>query len=106
MREERHLSVRVVPLLAVLVLAAAFFVVANTTIIEMATLNAKTMVYTALTWGFAALSVAGLLVARAAYRRKMHRWVRLHALTVAVARWAFCAYLARWGLIGLRFREF
>jgi CubicO group peptidase (beta-lactamase class C family) len=60
-----------------------------------------------LTWAFALLSPAALLVtARGAWRHGSPRWptrlARLHALLVALACTTLASYLATWGLVGLR----
>jgi hypothetical protein len=102
MRDVPHLSVRVVPLAAVLSFSASFAVLNQTTITDMATANWMTVSYCVLTWVFAALSLAGLALARAAFGWKMNRAARVHSLLVSAACMGVCVYLAYWDMIGLR----
>jgi hypothetical protein len=102
MRDVPHLSVRVVPLAAVLSIAAAVAVISRTSITDMATVNWMTVSYCVLTWLFAVLSLGALALARASFRWKMNRVARVHSLLVSVACMGICVYLAYWDMIGLR----
>jgi hypothetical protein len=106
MRGVRHLSVRALPLVAVLWLAAAFAILiagsAAYPIQRFGTPTVWSVGFCMLTWLFAGTAVVGLVQAVRARRWKVNRWVRRHALAVSVANVVVVGYLGYWGIIGLR----
>jgi len=101
-----HLSVRVLPLAAVLSVLAAFALffggVATRPIERFGNPTVWSVGFCVLTAAFAVLTVAGLVQAVRARGWEMSRWVSGHALLVSVANVVVLGYLAYWGLIGLR----
>ena len=85
------MRVRVLPLLAVLSLAAStvlFLVSLNSFFARFGVRTVWSMGFCALTWAFAAFSLASVVVALLAFRERMNRWAYLHSLVVSlVFRW-------------------
>jgi hypothetical protein len=107
LRGVRGLSVRVLPLLAVLWLVGAFTLLAVSAeppqVFErFGRLTPWSAGLCALTWLFALTAMIGLLQALRGRRLGVSRAVRRHALLVATANTLAAAYLAFWGIIGLR----
>jgi CubicO group peptidase (beta-lactamase class C family) len=101
-----HLSVRILPLAAVLCLLAAFGLVVlaarNDPLGRMGNFTPWSLGFCLVTWLFALTTVAGLVQAFRARRWPMNRWVLGHAWLVSLANAIVLAYLAWWGIIGLR----
>lgn len=106
MRGVKGLSVRVLPLLAVLWLVGAFALVAVSAppllFERFGRLTPWSAGLCALTWLFALTAVIGLLQALRGRGLGVRQAVWLHALLVSAANTLVAAYLAYWGLIGLR----
>jgi CubicO group peptidase (beta-lactamase class C family) len=101
------LSVRVLPLFAVLWLVGAFVLLAVSgepphVFERFGRLTPWSAALCALTCLFALTAVLGLLQALRGRRLGVRRAVRLHALLVSIANSLVAAYLAYWGIIGLR----
>ena len=103
MRGVARLSVRCVPLLAVIALGCAVLLLNNMPGWYAGTYNILTVGFWLLTWIFAALSVYGLFVTAFPFRQPVKAAVRIHSLLVAIACCGIAAYLARWGMIGFHF---
>ena len=97
-----HLSVRVVPLLAVLTLIAIFWRASSQPLFVLGRPNAVTITILVLSLIFPLLSVAALLLALRSWRFEVNRAVRVHSLLVALACCLVAWFLAYWGLIGVR----
>jgi CubicO group peptidase (beta-lactamase class C family) len=102
MKDVRHLSVRYVPLLAVLSLGAGFFLLNAIPSWLTGTYNILTVAVWLLTWAFAVLSLWGLWLAVRSFRLAVKPAVRIHSLLVAVACCGLANYLYYWHIIGLR----
>ncbi|MDX1963361.1 MAG: serine hydrolase domain-containing protein [Pirellulales bacterium] len=106
MQGVRHMSVRVLPLVAVLLLVTAFTLLiagaTNEPIERFGTPTVWSVGFCVLTWLFAGTAVAGLAQAVRARSWNMNKWVRRHALLVSLANVVVACYLGYWGIIGLR----
>jgi CubicO group peptidase (beta-lactamase class C family) len=101
LKEVKHLSVRVVPFLATLVLVAVVF--SMTKIFEdFGAVNLWTVMIYAGTILFALLSLFGLWLAVRVPRDEIRKGVRIHSLLVSLACCVLTAFFASWHLIGLR----
>lgn len=99
------MRVRVMPLLAVLSLAASsvlFLVSLNDFFVRFGVRTIWSMGYCALTWAFAACSFGSVVVALLAFRERGNRWAYFHSLVVSLVFVAVTVYLALGGWIGLR----
>lgn len=100
-----YLSVRALPLLAIVLLVAvagAFAMAGEDSLQRLGRITAWSISIFALTILFAVTSLAALAVARHARRWPLRRGVWIHSLLVAAACVALAIYLAYWGVIGLR----
>lgn len=100
-----YLSVRALPLLAILLVAAAFGIIALAGDMPFARLGAVTawsLSIFVLTILFAVTSLAALAQAWRGRHWPIRRGVLLHSLLVAAACVALAIYLAYWGMIGFR----
>jgi hypothetical protein len=102
MKDVQHLSVRVVPLLAVLSLPAIPFCFNALHGSAIGTLNLLTVGIYAATILFALLSLLGLVLALRVPKAEIHPGVHIHSLLVSLACCVITLFLASWGLIGLR----
>ena len=102
MKGVRHLSVRVLPLLAVLAIVGSLVPASTSSPIEMASPTAKPIAVMILSILFALFSVAGLVLAIRSFRWEMNRAARIHSLLVSIACFGWTWYLAYWGMIGVR----
>lgn len=101
------MRVRVMPLLAALCLVASstlFLISLNSFFSRFGVRTIWSMGFCGLTWAFAALSIASLVVALLAFRERasMNRWAYLHSLIVSLIFVVVTVYLAIGGWIGLR----
>lgn len=103
MRDVPLLRVRIIPLIAVLSLAAFVFLMLHGTnnIMLLGRVTWLSLTIFVLTLLFALASVWGLIVAVRA-RKSVRRSVAIHSLLVATACTITAIYLAYWGIIGLR----
>src|SRR6266849_1190829 len=102
MKGVRHLALRWVPLLAVLCLVAIPFLFNGLNGSAIGTLNARTAGIFLATILFPLLSVLGLLLALLVPKAEIHRGVHENSLLVSLACCVVDAFLAYWGLIGMR----
>jgi CubicO group peptidase (beta-lactamase class C family) len=102
MKEVRHLSVRIVPLLATLLLFLIPFCFSALNGNAIGTANLVTVTIFLVTLLFPLLAVAGLILAFRVPGAEIHRGVRAHSLLVSLACCTLAAFLASWGLIGVR----
>ena len=102
MKDVQHLSVRVVPLLAVLSLVAIPFCFNALHGSAIGTANIFTLGIYMATILFALLSLLGLVLALRVPKAEIHRGVRIHSLLVSLACCVVALFFASWGLIGLR----
>jgi len=104
-RSQPHMSVRALPLLASLTLAAAstvFVRAASDAIHRLGAVTPWSVSVFLLTILFAVLSLAALIQAWRARRWEIRRGVWIHSLLAGAACTAMAIYLASWGIIGLR----
>jgi CubicO group peptidase (beta-lactamase class C family) len=100
-----YLSVRALPLIAILTLlatAAIFALAGGDSIGRLGNLTAWSVAVFALTILFALTSLVALIQAWRARHWAVRRGVWIHSLLVAAACTAIAIYLASWGMIGLR----
>lgn len=102
MKGLQHLSVRVVPLLAVLSLAVIPFCFNALYGSAIGTANILTIGIYMATILFALLSLLGLVLALRVPKAEIHPGVRIHSLMVSLACCIIVLFFASWGLIGLR----
>lgn len=101
LKDVKHLSVRAVPFIATLVLAAVMF--SMTKIFEdVGQVNFWSITIFLGTILFAFLSLFGLWLAVRVPRNEIRNSVRIHSLLVSVACCVLTAFFASWHLIGLR----
>jgi CubicO group peptidase (beta-lactamase class C family) len=103
MKEVRHLSVRVVPLLATLafLLVPVCFLELNGP--RIGTFNIWTVGIFLGTFLFPILSVIGFVLVLSAPKDEIHRGVRIHSLLVSSACCLLTGFLWSWHLLALRF---
>jgi hypothetical protein len=103
MKDVRHLSVRVIPLLATLalLLIPACFLKLNGP--QIGTFNVWTVGIFLGTFFFPLLSIAGLILVLRAPKDEVHRSVRIHSLLVSSACCVLTGFLLSWHLVALRF---
>jgi len=105
LRGAKHLSVRALPLLAVvmLLITLVVFVTAMSNVAHLGVMSAWSLSITALTILFPLASAAGLVQAVRSFRWSgVNRAVRVHSLLVSLANVAAAAYLAAYGWVGVR----
>jgi len=105
LRGVQYLSVRLLPSLAALSILGVFFVLFSLPSDPFNALGKPTvwsLGICALTWVFAALAVVGLVQVVRARSWNINRWVWWHSLLVSIANAIVLAYLAYWGIIGVR----
>jgi hypothetical protein len=105
MKDVKYLAARVVPLLASLTFLAnlVMWIRGPESSFALATPSPYAVTICLLTLLFAILSVAGFVLAIGSFRHPMNRAARLHSIAVAFASIGWTAFLAYWGMIGLRF---
>ena len=96
-----HLSVRIAPLIAVIVFMAAQISVPSDTI-RLAAFNWQTGLLCVGTIAFAILSVVSLILAIRSFSFAMNRAARIHSLIASLGCCGLTWYLAYWGTIGIR----
>jgi len=102
MKDVRHLSVRVAPLLAtlaLLIVPVCFQKLGGTRI---GTFNLWTAGIFLGTFFFPILSVVGLALVLRVPKEEIHRGVRIHSLLVSSACCVITGFLLSWHLLGLR----
>jgi hypothetical protein len=107
MRAVQHLSVRALPLVAVLCLIGTFVLLvqagdATLAINRLGRVTPFSIGVCVLTWLFAVATILGLVQVVRAGPMGVRRSVRIHSLLVVAANVVALAYLAYWGIIGLR----
>ena len=102
MKDVRHLSVRVAPLLATLaflIVPICFLKLGGS---QIGTLNYWTVGIFLGTFFFPLLSIAGLVLVLRVPKDEIHRGVRIHALLVSSACCVVTGFLLSWHLLALR----
>jgi CubicO group peptidase (beta-lactamase class C family) len=102
MRGVGNLSVRVVPLLAVLSVIAMFCPAWGQPPVVLGQIDAVTVAILVMSILFPVLSLISLALAMRSFRFEMNRVVRVHSIAVAVACCGITWFFAYWGLIGVR----
>ena len=102
MKAVRHLSVRVVPLIATLLLFLIPFCFNALNGNAIGTANLATITIFLVTLFFPLLAVGGLILALRVPTAEIHRGVRTHSLLVSLACCVIAAFFTSWGLIGVR----
>jgi CubicO group peptidase (beta-lactamase class C family) len=103
MKDVRHLSVRVVPLLATLSLLLVPVCFTQLSGTHIGTFNLWTFGIFLGTFSFPLLSIAGLILALRVPKEEIHRAVRIHSLLVSSACCMMTGFLLSWHLFALRF---
>ena len=102
MKEVRHLSVRIAPLLATLLLFLIPVCFNRLNGNAIGTANPVTITIFLVTVLFPLLAIAGLILAVRVPEAEIHRGVRIHSLLVSLACCTIAAFFASWGLIAVR----
>jgi len=102
MRGVGHLSVRAVPLLAVVSLVAFNIPAVRAAPIDLVRPDFITLSIFLASIAFPILSILGLVLAIRSFRFEMNPAARIHSLLVSAACAGLTWYFAYWGLIGLR----
>jgi CubicO group peptidase (beta-lactamase class C family) len=102
MKEVRHLSVRVAPLLATLSLLLVPFCLAKLSGAQIGSFNLWTAGIFLGTFFFPILSVIGLVFVLRVPKEEIHRGVRIHSLLVSSACCVLTGFFWSWHLLGLR----
>jgi CubicO group peptidase (beta-lactamase class C family) len=99
----RHLSVRVIPLLATLALLLVPICFLKLNGPQIGTFNLWTVGIFLGTFFFPILSIAGVILALRVPKDEIHRGVRIHSLLVSSACCVLTGFLLSWHLLALRF---
>jgi CubicO group peptidase (beta-lactamase class C family) len=103
MKDVRHLSVRVLPLLATLSLLLVLLCFTQLSGTHIGTFNLWTAGIFLGTFFFPLLSIAGLILALRAPKEEIYRGVRIHSLLASSACCVMTGFLLSWHLFALRF---
>jgi CubicO group peptidase (beta-lactamase class C family) len=103
MKDVRHLSVRVIPLLATLTLLLTPICFTQLSGTHVGTFNLWTFGIFLGTFFFPLLSMAGLFLALRVPKEEIHRGVRIHSLLASSACCVMTGFLLSWHLFALRF---
>jgi CubicO group peptidase (beta-lactamase class C family) len=101
LKRMKHVSVRAVPLFAVLSLLLVFFAFAKA-MDNIGTFNFWSFLIWVMTMVFVVLSLVGLALAVSAPRAEMHKAERIYSLVLSSACCVVTLFLSGWHLIGLR----
>jgi CubicO group peptidase (beta-lactamase class C family) len=96
------ISMRLVPLLAVLSLIAGIIRMSNQTILEFGMLTTLNMIFFLSTLLFAALSTLSLYTTYRSFYKPTNVAARIYAVLLSAACFGMTLYLGYWGVIGLR----
>ncbi|MGO9454143.1 MAG: hypothetical protein ACLQDV_24300 [Candidatus Binataceae bacterium] len=102
MRGVQHLSVRALPLLAILSLLGMVWRIWGEPAMALGRPDAVTLTIFVLSIVFPVLSIAALVTALRSFRFEINRAMRIHSLLVAVACVWISWFFAYWGLIAVR----
>jgi CubicO group peptidase (beta-lactamase class C family) len=102
MKEVRHLSVRVAPLLATLSLSIVPFCLSKLNGAQIGSFNLWTAGIFLGTFFFPILSVIGVVLVLRVPKEEIHRGVRIHSLLVSSACCVLTGFFWSWHLLGLR----
>jgi CubicO group peptidase (beta-lactamase class C family) len=102
MKDVRHLSVRVVPLLATLSLLIVPLCLMKLNGAQIGSFNLWTAGIFLGTFFFPLLSILGLVLALRVPKEEIHRGVRIHSLLVSSACCVLTGFLLSWHLLALR----
>jgi CubicO group peptidase (beta-lactamase class C family) len=102
MKDVRHLSVRVVPLLATLALLIVPLCLMKPGVTQIGTFNFWTAGIFLGTFFFPLLSILGLVLVLCAPKEEIHRAVRIHSLLVSSACCVLTGFLWSWHLVAVR----
>jgi hypothetical protein len=95
-------SMRLVPLLAVVSLILGTLKVGDQTILEFGMFTAANAIFYVSTLLFAGLSTLSLLTTYRSFRRPVRTMARLYAVLLSASCFGMTLYLSYWGVIGLR----
>ncbi len=98
----RYLGMRLVPLLAVLSLAAGVAKMADQTMLEFGSKTTLNVIFYVSTLVFAALSTLSLYTTYRSFRKPVKNVGRIYAVLLSLSCFGMTLYLGYWGVIGLR----
>jgi CubicO group peptidase (beta-lactamase class C family) len=98
----RYISMRLIPLLAVLSLILGAVKMGDQTILEFGMLTVLNVVFFVSTWLFAGLSVLSLFTSYRSFYKPVKMIARIYAVILSSACFGMTLYLGYWGIIGLR----
>jgi len=98
----KYLSMRIIPLLAVLSLVLGFIIVADQTILEFGRMTLRNLVFFISTLIFAGLSALSMLTSYRSFFKPVKKTARIYAMILSLVCFGMTLYLGYWGIIGLR----
>ena len=98
----KHISMRLVPLLAVLSLILGVLKMGDQTMLELGLLTVLNVIFFVSTLIFAGLSTISLFTAYRSFFKPVKMAARVYAVLLSSACFGMTLYLGYWGLIGLR----
>jgi hypothetical protein len=102
MKDVRHLSIRVVPLLATLAFLLVPICFLKLSGPQIGTFNLWTAGIFLGTFFFPPLSILGIVLVLRVPKEEIHRGVRIHSLLASSACCVITGFLLSWHLLGLR----
>lgn len=102
----KYVSMRLIPLLAVLSLILGVVKMGDQTILELGMLTVLNVVFFASTLLFAGLSTLSLFTSYRSFYKPVKMIARIYAVMLSSACFGMTLYLGYWGLIGLRLWEY
>jgi CubicO group peptidase (beta-lactamase class C family) len=98
----KYLSMRVIPLLAVLSLVFGALKMGDQTILELGMMTLPNVMFFVSTLAFAGLSTLSLLTTYRSFSKPVRKAARVYAVLLSLACFGMTLYLSYWGVIGLR----
>jgi len=98
----KYLSMRLVPLLAVVSLVLGTLMVGDQTILELGMFTALNAIFCGSTVVFAGLSTLSLITTYRSFHKPVRTIARIYAAFLAASCFGMTLYLGYWGLVGLR----
>ena len=97
-----YVSMKLVPLLAILSLVFGGLKVGDQTVLELGKMTIPNVVFYLSTLLFAALSIINLFITYRSFYKPVKTAARIYAVVLAAACFGMTLYLGYWGLIGLK----
>lgn len=98
----QYLRLRIVPLLAVLCLIIGILLVSVQSPLNLGQVTFNNILFFISTWLFLGFSLLSLPVTYRSFFKRLNTAERVYAVLLSLSCFGMAAYLARWGIIGLR----